>query len=404
MQNSVFLFCLLLSFYTHAGGVNDSLPAEITIVQDVPSSFLQLRINNDSVSKNDKLNEEIVDMVNVDERDKKVPTWYTTHQGGVLGGWFIRMIGFYWEAVDRMRHKFVGTDRGGVSLPGEKDELTEHDVNFNLIPHLPKYMNMAYEGRQVQTKRRQFRRARHADKSKPPYVPPTAETAEAYDLHCELTPPKRMRDSVNVLFYPCMHGASLEKNMNFCDAKPTMGMYGVFVLDCNHSCHPEIHPYEWLWWLRQTNDEKAVNDFDKKWMIGFFKESSNRFLLWTLPPRVGIISVPFIFKTSETKSYLKLNQLVSGRFRPHGIRRIKDLPQHTAEFSFSDTIINLNLGKGRKFLLHLCTNRVTKTPALRWWLSNIHTDTEKEWVWGYMNMVVSVRDGYTARLESVAAK
>ena len=374
----------------------------VAVVHAVPTSFLQLRISNDSVSKNDLLNEEIVNMINVNERDKKVPTRYTTHQGGAFG-WFIRMIGFYWHAVDRKRHKFVGTNKNGLSLPGKKDELTEHDVNFNLIPHLPQYLNLSYVGRQAQIKRRQFRRAHHDDKTRAPYIAPSIETAEEYDLHCELTPPKKMRDSVNALVYPCMYGYNLDNHCNFYDMKPTVGLYGVFVLDCNHACHPEIHPYEWLWWLRLTDTEKAESSFNKSWMLGFFKESSNRFILWSQSPRVGTISVPFIFKTSETKSYLKLNQLVSGKFKPAGIKRMKDLPKHTETFN-TDTTIILNLGEGKSFPLQLRTNKVTKNPALRWWFSDIHTDTTKEWIWGRFNMVVSVKDGYTARFESVTNK
>lgn len=400
-----FLFTIVFSFlsilvYCHV--VNYSSTDTVEIVDTAPISFLQLRITNDSVSKNDILNEEIVDMVHVNERDKKVPTRYTTHQGGTFG-WFIRMIGFYWHAIDRERHKFVGTNKNGLSLPGKKDELTEHDVNFNLIPHLPQYLDLSFAGRQAQMKRRQFRRARHDDRTRPPYIAPSIETATAYDLHCELTPPKKMRDSVNALVYPCMYGYNLDNHCNFYDMKPTVGLYGVFVLDCNHACHPEIHPYEWLWWLRLTDTEKAESNFSKSWMIGFFKESSNRFILWSQSPRVGTISIPFIFKTSETKSYLKLNQLVSGKFKPAGIKRMKDLPEYTQPFT-TDTTVILNLGEGEIFPLQLLTSKVTKTPALRWWLSDIQTDRTKEWIWGRFNMVVSVKDGYTARFESVTNK
>ena len=177
-----FYFILLFMFLS--GGVwarTDSLQAEV--VPSVPNSFLKLRIANDSIDANDILNEEIVDLVKVDERDRKVPTPYTTHQGGGFG-WFIRMIGFYWQAVDRLRYKFVGTNLNGLSMPGERDELTEHDINFNLIPHLDQYMNFVYRGRMAQTKRRQFKRVRHPDLTRPPYVPPTLSTARVYDLHC----------------------------------------------------------------------------------------------------------------------------------------------------------------------------------------------------------------------------
>jgi hypothetical protein len=396
-----FCFILLFIFLTcRTCAAPDSIKAEVVAV--IPSSFLNLRIANDSIDANDILNEEIVDLVKVDERDRKVPTPYTTHQGGGFG-WFIRMIGYYWQAVDRLRYKFVGTNLNGLSMPGERDELTEHDINFNLIPHLDKYMNFVYRGRMAQTKRRQFRRARNRDLTKPPYIPPTLSTAQVYDLHCELTPPKKMRDSVNAFFYPCLHGYNLNTHPNFCDMKPTVGMYGVFILDCNHSCHPEIHPYEWLWWLKLTDADKANHNFNKTWMLGFFKESSNRFILWSRSPRVGTISIPFIFKTSETNSYLKLSHVVSGKFRPHGIKMMKTLPGNTSTFNFADTIVAVHLNDGQTFPLHLRTDGMLNTPALRWWLSDVQTDSNHQWVWGYFNVVVSVKDGYTGKLENVTA-
>ena len=213
-----------------------------------------------------------------------------------------------------------------------------------------------------------------------------------------------MRDSVNAYFYPCQHGYNLDKHPNFCDMKPTVGMYGVFVLDCNHACHPEIHPYEWLWWLKLTEAEKTKGNFNKSWFLGFFRESSNRFILWSQRPRVGTISVPFIYRTSETKSYLKLSKVVDGRFRPHGIHLIKTLPAQTSTFDFTDTTINVHLNNGKDFPLHLRADRPIKTKALRWWLSDLHTDEANEWVWGYMNIVVSVANGYTAKLESVTVQ
>jgi len=404
MRNFSFIFLLGFYFNTSAGSDSTSVKAEV--VSTIPSSFLNLRISNDSISRNDILNEELVDMVKVKERDEKVPTWFTTHQGGTFG-WFIRTIGFWWQAVDRHRYKFVGTNRNNLSMPGEKDELTEHDVNFNIIPHLPQYLNFSYRGRTEQVKRKHnFKRAKASkrDLSQPPFIPPTLETAEVYDLHCELTPPKKMRDSIDFMFYPCMHGTNLDIHPNFCDPKPTVGLYGVFVLDCNHACHPEIHPYEWLWWLRVTENEKRNDNFNKEWMIGFFRESSNRFILWSQRPRVGTISVPFIFKTSETKSYLKLNHLVTGKFRLGGVKKMKGIPESTNEFNFSDTTVNIPLSDNKTFPLQIRTDRIIKTPALRWWLSEVQTDAENKWVWGYFNMLVSVRDGYTARLESITAK
>ncbi len=369
-----------------------------TVCDTIPTNYLLLRLNNDSISNNDLLNEKIVDLVEVTERDPKVPTWYTTHQGGGFG-WFIRMIGFWWQAVDRHRYKFVGTTQHGVSLPG-RDELTEHDINWNITPHQQKYLDLIYKGRTAQTKRKHnFKRARHADVTKAPYIEPTEETAGEYDLHCELTPPKRLRDSLSFLFYPCLPGPNLKDHPNFCDAHPTVGMYGVFVLDCNHSCHPEIHPYEWLWWLDTKTSGGPVNP--KTWNFGFMKESSDRFVLWSRPPRVGSISIPFIFKTTEVNSSLNITHLVKGKFMPAGIHRLKSVPDTAANFAFTDSVLQLQLPEGKVFPLRLTTNQALKTQALRWWVSNVHTDSKGEWVWGTFTIAVSVRNAYAARVEAI---
>ena len=138
-------------------------------------------------------------------------------------------------------------------------------------------------------------------------------------------------------------------------------------------------------------------------MLGFFKESSNRFILWSRSPRVGTISVPFIFKTSEVNSYLKLSHVVLGKFRPHGLKMMKTLPAKTATFNCTETTVSLRLNGGADYNLHLRTDGMLNNPALRWWISDVQTDSSHQWVWGYFNVVVSVKDGFTAKLESVTA-
>jgi len=83
---------------------------------------------------------------------------------------------------------------------------------------------------------------------------------------------------------------------------------------------------------------------------------------------------------------------------------MKGIPVNTYEFNSRDTTINIPLGNNNTFPLQIRTDRIIKTPALRWWLSDVQTDAESKWVWGYFNMVVSVRDGYTARLEGITVK
>ncbi|MFN8286986.1 MAG: hypothetical protein U0V74_09555 [Chitinophagales bacterium] len=395
MRNKAALF---FAFLLYTGSITAQTPYSAVVADSVPSTYLKLRLSNDSIQNNDLLNEQLVDLVEVDERDPKVPTWYTTHQGGGFG-WFIRMIGFWWQAVDRHRYKFVGTTKHGVSLP-DRDELTEHDINWNITPHQQKYLDLIYKGRAAQVKhKRNFKRARYADVTKAPYIEPTIESADEYDLHCELTPPKRLRDSLSFLFYPCKPGPNLDQHPNFCDAHPSVGMYGVFVLDCNHSCHPEIHPYEWLWWLDLNSTGGTIPP--RTWNFGFMKESSDRFVLWSRPPRVGSISIPFIFKTCERNSSINVTHLVKGKFKPLGLKKLKSLPKQTGTFNFTDSLVQVQMPDGKEFPLRLTSNQSLHTPALRWWFGSLNTDKSGEWIWGTINIAVSIRNAYAAKVETI---
>ncbi len=374
--------------------------ATIATIATLPPDFLKLRLPNDSLLNNIILNEEVVDLVNVSERDTMVPTHYTTHQGGGFG-WFIRMIGFWWQAIDRRRYKLVGTSKNQPSLP-QHDELTEHDINFDVLPHLKKYQDLMWYGISKQLQRR---KARRHDPTKPPYIYPTESTLYMYRIHCELTPPKKLRPAITSDFYPCLPGPNFDRHPNICNPHPSIGLYGPYVLDCNHDCHPEIHPYEWIWWL-DLNVKGGVNPDPKYWYAGFMKEYSDRFELWTLPPRVGTISVPFLFKVSEIHSYININHLVTGDFRPLGIRRMKKrLPKKDmARLDFIDKTVDIQLNNGKSFPLHLHTNRIVDTRALQYWLSDVHTDVNNEWVWGNFNIIASVKNAYTARIEYVPGR
>lgn len=391
------LLCFSYTFFQNATATNkSSIKITPKVVTDIPPQLLKLRLNNDSISKNDLLNEEVVDLINVSERDTMVPTWYQTHQGGGFG-WFIRMIGFWWQAVDRHRYKLVGTSKSMPSLP-DKDELTEHDINYDVLPHQQKYIDLMWYGISSQIKRK---KARKHNLTKPPYIQPTDSTLERYRVHCELTPPKHLRKQLTTKFYPCLPGLNVDQHPNICDPNPTIGVYGPYVLDCNHSCHPEIHPYEWIWWL-DHNVRGGINPDPKNWVVGFMKESSDRFELWTLPPRVGFISIPFLFKTSEVHSYLKVTHLVTGHFSPLGLPRVKKrLPAQTNDFNFTETTIDVPVTLGKSFPLTIKTDRPLPTKYLRWWLSDVSTDVTGNWIWGYFNMVVSVSNAYTARVEYV---
>lgn len=366
-----------------------------TKVDAPPYEFLLLRESNSAIAHDDILNERIVDLVKASERDTVVRRKWTTHQSGLFN-WFVKGIGYWWQAIDGKRYKFVGTTKDLLNLqPNEDDFLTEHDINFNLLPHLPHYQEMMMRGYYTQLS---TKKARDKNISKPPYTWPTDSTLQQYRLHCELTPPKRLRDSLNVLFYPCLPGPNLDKHPNFCDPHPTMGMYGMFVMDCNHSCHPEIHPYEWLWWLNLGLGEERIGQNEKIWVAGLMRESSNRFLSWSRRPRVGTISIPFLFKRSE-EALIRIEHLVVSKLKPKGVNKMHSLPEKMESFNASSFQAEISLPDGAGFPIHIENSRTWNSGGLNWWLSDLGTDAKGEWVWGRFNILASVRDCWTGRIK-----
>lgn len=241
--------------------------------------------------------ERLLDLVNVWVADSILPTEIERHR--FPGGFAMPWIGIKWQRIDSVKQKFVGTTVGfGVAKRGI---LTENDVIFDIASHLPHYQALAFRGYQAQ--KEIGRAARRVDYNAAPFDSlPTADNWHKYTLHCELTPEKRMRPVLDSLFYPTDKGDSLESHQNFSDGNRQIGLYGAFCSDCNHTCHPEIHPYEWIWWLDLT-----APDDEKKWFFGMFKEGSNRFPRWSKGPKLGAIQVPFAVPNTTQSLVVDIN-------------------------------------------------------------------------------------------------
>ena len=99
-----------------------------------------------------------------------------------------------------------------------------------------------------------------------------------------------------------------------------MGFYGAYCLDCNHNCHPEMHPYEWTWWLNLKDGEST----NKTWLIGLFHEGSNRFPKWSKNPMTGEIKIPFAFaigQDSPLNCGITIDHLVFSKFEDAEIKK-----------------------------------------------------------------------------------
>lgn len=362
-----------------------------------PQNFQYLLLNNRSVSSNDSINELLVDLVRPMLLDSAIEK-KRQHHKVFLVGWAIHAFGGYnWRAMDMTKQKFVGTI--ARTTRSSEEQFTEYDINFDMyfkLPHYLKKITLAYD-RQRELGRQDYRKSHRTDYSKSPFVRDTANIINAhYRLHCELTPAGPFRDQLHHAFYPTRPGITLEQHRNFGTNMPTMGMYGTWCLDCNHSCHPEVHPYEWIWWLKATDSDTTTQ---KEWLIGLFHESSNRLKNWSQNPMTGTISIPFAFNALMYDSIafpIEVEHLVFNSFNAIDSSLTAG---SSSSFASSETghVVKLNSGSSTAQIV-VTFNHTLPSKNLQYWFSSLNHDLETHIISGYLNFVISANDLYTARM------
>ena len=374
-----------------------------TISTHDPTSpiFRYLLLTNAQIEVNDTINEEILDLSHPMVIDSILDRRKEHHQV-FLVGWWIHAFGNYnWRAINMTKEKIVGTVRHN-SRSGE-EEYTEYDINYDLNFHLPRYLNRAFRAydAQAKTKRQDFRsgfhyKKHHTDYTKPPFVRDTNHVdITQYRIHCELTPQREFRPQLHHLFYPTLPNMSLAEHPNFSNEHPSMGMYGAACLDCNHSCHPELHPYEWIWWLN-LRDSSSTN---KTWIVGLLKDGSNRFHHWSHNPKTGTISIPFAFTILDKNTHptITIDPLVFNRFLDAELKKLT-LPTTLIDAKQENVTATLVDDKGNSFSIPIHFQHVLKSDGVKYWFSDVNWDEQQHILSGYFNIAASVTDLYTVRI------
>jgi hypothetical protein len=384
--------CLLISFLLILSGSLFSQKFEIVSYQKTPESFLHLLKNNDEISKNDTLNELLVDMVQPTLADSMIYRKKQHHKLGPIGFLISTFGNFNWRAFSMKKEKFVGTVVR-TSRSGE-EQYTEYDVNFDLNFHLHKYLHRVFEmyDRQGKIKRQDFTSKRKIDFKASPFVRDTNNIdIRSYRLHCELTPQREYRAIMNYFFLPTLPGAGgLKQHVNLENDLTTMGFYGLLCLDCNHSCHPEMHPYEWIWWLKANDGD---NSTQKEWHIGLFHEGSNRMKKWSKNPKNGTIKIPFAFKSNQAAS-IEIQHGAVNEF-------VSDAKLMAPENVFKSQAKQMNLVlKGRDFSKIIALKFVNpiNTQGLSYWFSDLNYDADNGIISGYFNYAICVKDLYSCKI------
>ncbi|HWB63199.1 MAG TPA: hypothetical protein VG603_06815 [Chitinophagales bacterium] len=396
MPHKTLFIALIITSFSLTGFSQPTF--KITSYNTTPADFKSLLLSNKAIEDNDTTNERILDLCSPVVMDS-VLLRKKEHHELFLVGWLIHAFGdFNWRAVSMVKKKFVGTIHDNARS-GE-EEFTEYDINYDLNFHLPKYLTQAFYCYDCQRKahKQDIRRSHRTDYNKSPFVRDTNDiNIRNYRMHCELTPPRCFRPQLNYLFYPTLPGApSLKDYPNFGTDHPSMGFYGANCLDCNHNCHPEIHPYEWVWWMNLHNGSENA----KTWLVGLFYESSNRFRWWSHNPKVGKMTFPFAFamKGGDAKRPgIKIEHLVFNKFVDSLMYKL-NVPENAFGTWHENQTLLVSDSTGNAFDIDLQFNAALPTNGLKFWLSDLNWDASDRILSGLLNMAVSVEDVYTAKI------
>jgi hypothetical protein len=355
----------------------------------IPESYLKLQETRPEIRDNDLLNEEIIDLVEVQLSDSNLLKKTERHRVFLLG-WVVNVFGYKWRSIDMRKSKYVGTAKREARVPSDDIIFTEYDVNMDIYSNIDKYLDLSWSGRQYQLHRNKQMRKKMI--AAPPYIEPDKNgNRRPYSLHCELTPPEGYRAMLNEKFYPCQQPNSFAGHENFGSPAPSVGLYGAFVADCNHSCHPEIHPYEWIWWY--DLHPKRDSESNQSWFIGMFKEGSNRFPHWSKGPREGTISIPFLFDADRKDNSISIEHLVFSKMDTVGLKNKFKLPEDAFTLDFKQREKTL---AGFPVTLKL-SNPMTRNGILAWF-SDVTYDNKRRMISGRLNLAARAEEVYTAKV------
>jgi hypothetical protein len=283
---------LLLSF---DASPEPCLPHRVPVAGLTGQEGWRFLLENSPTTREPSALEAILDLVKVSCRDSALSTESQHHS--IPGGGLLSSLGFNWIAIAPIKQKVVGTLAQPVELydgPGE-----ELDLNLDLIPHLATHVNQLVTG--LEATHQSGRSMSHCLHAKDPKGPEGLrfDRESFYAIGCELTLPEKA--------WPVV-GATLLENLNAgADAAghslqtlQSVGLYGPWVMDCNHNCRPEIHPFQWMWWLGSTPQGEPL------WNVMLTADGSGRFEDWESEILEGEIRLPIAWMKGALVQRIKL--------------------------------------------------------------------------------------------------
>ncbi|MCB9235562.1 MAG: hypothetical protein H6581_28155 [Bacteroidia bacterium] len=68
---------------------------------------------------------------------------------------------------------------------------------------------------------------------------------------------------------------NLQFSPHFTNQYPAIGLYGPMCMDDRHGNRPEIHPWDWIWWMKLDSSNTEI--LPKTWMVGLLWDDADRF-------------------------------------------------------------------------------------------------------------------------------
>lgn len=351
--------------------------------------FKLLMLNKEAIRKDSIVNEKIVDLVKVFTIDSVFERATERHRPiGPMIQWF----GYRWESINQSREKLVGTCKKDIHGTG-KEHFTEFDVNMDLVAHLPKYIALTESGYAKQIKL--DRNLKDKNLNEAPFIKSTPTTQQAYRVHCENTPYKPMRQSIGNWVYPCLEPRSFVTHPNFGEAYPTVGVYGPFVSDCNHSCSPEIHPYEFFWWMNLNPNEVQTTN-RTEWVFALTRDYSNRFQHWSSSPRTGQISFPFVLPLNRDTLYIDFEPLIWDKMMNEQLTQL-NLPENAASVNSGTKIYEIQTPAGTKYI-RFQSSKLIPDEGIKYYISNANLIEDHTLLTAYVNFGLSVANFFSSKV------
>jgi hypothetical protein len=356
--------------------------------------FRLLKNDDATLYQNVEMRERLTDLVQVYTFDSVLSKSTQRHVVFPLGI-MMTTVGMKWRAMEMVKQKYVGTSSRNLKMFYGIGK--EKDYNFFLTPHLDHYadqMKWGFDSAQTFRKNDKGFRLDTARFGCPPQL---QYKGQCLSVECENTPYEPMMEAIDSLFMPTDKEKHGYNHPNFHGAFPTVGLYGTYCLDCNHNCRPEIHPFDWVWWLDIDSANAAVPS-TRNWYVGLIRDASKRFDDWTGSPISGAISIPFIIPWGKGITVTITELAIDEPAKPTEVKHLATgvTAESRTYFSWCPTgtptpDVKLILNGVEQNLSQMCGGK-----GYNVWIEQVATPNE--FAYGYIHLIAGAKNVFSARV------